>query len=151
MLFDLGSNKWVQRWTEGTRGRGWLWGQVWGHKSVFFMLQIRSRCWWDYTNSVITHPTVPAVHKMYIPRYYYFVSLDELKCKNTNFMKNIIARPNCSESVPPGDCCKHYIGLSQCHMCGGSVDLAIYILLYLWNGLLWVILSHMESSRWLWV
>lgn len=112
----------MQRWTEGTRGRGWLWGQVWGHKSVFFMLQIRSRCWWDYTNSVITHPTVPAVHKMYIPRYYYFVSLDELKCKNTNFMKNIIARPNCSESVPPGDCCKHYIGLSQCHMCGGSVD-----------------------------
>ena len=35
------------------------WGQVWGQKSVFFMLQIRSRCRWDYTASVITHPTAP--------------------------------------------------------------------------------------------
>lgn len=34
------------------------WGQVWGHKSVFFMLQIRNRCLWDYAASVIIHPTV---------------------------------------------------------------------------------------------
>lgn len=40
------------------------WGQVRGHKSVFFMLQIRSRCRWDYTASVITHPTAqpPFIH-----------------------------------------------------------------------------------------
>lgn len=41
-------------------------GQVRGHWSVFFMLQIRSRCQWDYSAGVISHPAAPppapAVH-----------------------------------------------------------------------------------------
>lgn len=53
------------KWERATSGRrsgvgvedGW--GHVRGHTSVFFMLQIRSRCWWDYTTGVITHPTAP--------------------------------------------------------------------------------------------
>lgn len=35
------------------------WGQVRGCHTVFFMLQIRSRCRWDYTTGVITHLADP--------------------------------------------------------------------------------------------
>lgn len=40
-----------RRWVRG--------GQVRGHWSVFFMLQIRSRCQWDYSAGVISHTAAP--------------------------------------------------------------------------------------------